>query len=560
MVELWPEGSEGRKRLWVRLPPSREWEPGSSLTAFYELDDGVLHPGIKVEPCPPRFCTSACFGWGAGLFSILTLCTGLCVLPYVLLPPLGLALLSLVPVLVFGSFVQFYFQDSVKLSQMVISFFEAIAWILPLAGAILIIYFPLGWQDWVSNCQEVSSAEENVVNADCLGKRALQAYLMTAFLEELLKYICVRRILWFPFVADPWALCCYGGCAGLGFAALENALYVGSGSLFTALLRAGTAVPNHLMYGLLHGAFLSEQRFSLKLKRRCPSFMLTPMLPILLHGSHNFSIAVCQYVNLWLGLALMLVVAVSAVCILRMALVRQQFPTLNVHDLIKSGLVEAPHCCCCCQGVCGWAPKTAPPYLIPVDSHAGGVLEPLVGEATQVRGVGMGTFEARADEQSLVASLQCSCTKGKWYFETVVGPHARNCRTGFVQVGSSMTGQLGGDSKSWGFGDEGLWHGDELVQNRTHREPSVVGALLDLDDGTLMFMVDGVATQQVHIDTTTGWLPAWSFTGTLGVRLDGRFAFEPPQGFSPIRRAAMSDLNASPQVVGILLSDSQSEL
>ena len=292
MVELWPEGSEGRKRLWVRLPPSREWEPGSSLTAFYELDDGVLHPGIKVEPCPPRFCTSACFGWGAGLFSILTLCTGLCVLPYVLLPPLGLALLSLVPVLVFGSFVQFYFQDSVKLSQMVISFFEAIAWILPLAGAILIIYFPLGWQDWVSNCQEVSSAEENVVNADCLGKRALQAYLMTAFLEELLKYICVRRILWFPFVADPWALCCYGGCAGLGFAALENALYVGSGSLFTALLRAGTAVPNHLMYGLLHGAFLSEQRFSLKLKRRCPSFMLTPMLPILLHGSHNFSIAV----------------------------------------------------------------------------------------------------------------------------------------------------------------------------------------------------------------------------------------------------------------------------
>ena len=26
---------------------------------------------------------------------------------------------------------------------------------------------------------------------------------------------------------------------------------------------------------------------------------------------------------------------------------------------------------------------------------------------------------------------------------------------------------LAGDSKSWGFGDEGLWHGDELVQNRT---------------------------------------------------------------------------------------------
>lgn len=74
------------------------------------------------------------------------------------------------------------------------------------------------------------------------------------------------------------------------YMALRNALYVGGGSLATALLRAGTAVPNHLMwpsavglgegiywgpvtlewpqkteiacrYGLLHGAFLSRRRF-----------------------------------------------------------------------------------------------------------------------------------------------------------------------------------------------------------------------------------------------------------------------------------------------------------
>ena len=61
----------------------------------------------------------------------------------------------------------------------------------------------------------------------------------------------------------------------------------------------------------------------------------------------------------------------------------------------------------------------------------------------------MGTFEARADEQSLVASLQCSCTKGKWYFETVVGPHARNCRTGaccstrsIVKLSSNFQGRV----------------------------------------------------------------------------------------------------------------------
>ena len=287
------------QRLWVRTP-REDWEPGTALTTWYEVGEVFPLSGIQVEPLPPSFFTTSCLGWGVSIFVTLAFCTALCVLPYVLLPPLGLALLSFVPVLVFGSFVQVYFQKSVKLSQMAISFFEAIAWLMPLISIILIIYFPLGWRDWVSDCEEVSEASlGSEVEVDCLGKRAIQAYLMTAFLEELLKYVCVRRILWFPFVADPTALCCYGGCAGLGFAALENVLYVGTGSLATALLRAGTAVPNHLIYGLLHGAFLSEQRFSLK-QRSCPSFILTPMLPMILHGSHNFSIAVRLGLNRWL--------------------------------------------------------------------------------------------------------------------------------------------------------------------------------------------------------------------------------------------------------------------
>ena len=74
-------------------------------------------------------------------------------------------------------------------------------------------------------------------------------------------------------------------------------------------------------------------------------------------------------------------------------------------------------------------------------------------------------------------------------------------------------------------------------------------------------MVDGAGAEQAAIDTQRGWLPAWSFTGTVGIRLDGRFAYDPPPGFLPIRRAAFRE---SPQVVanvvGILLSDSQSEL
>mmetsp|Transcript_8484 Transcript_8484/g.15504 ORF Transcript_8484/g.15504 Transcript_8484/m.15504 type:complete len:94 (-) Transcript_8484:13-294(-) len=81
---------------------------------------------------------------------------------------------------------------------------------------------------------------------------------------------------------------------------------------------------------------------------------------------------------------------------------------------------------------------------------------------------------------------------------------------------------------------------------------AVLGALLDLEDGWIMFTVDGEAMEKMAIEASEGWFPAWGFEGSLGIRLDGRFAYGPPPGFLPIRRTAVK---ASPQVVGILVSD-----
>jgi RsiW-degrading membrane proteinase PrsW (M82 family) len=62
-------------------------------------------------------------------------------------------------------------------------------------------------------------------------------------MQELLKFLCVRRLLWFAFVTDSWALCCYGGAAGLGFAALEK-LRQGRGRVY------GSWIPRFLWYDL----------------------------------------------------------------------------------------------------------------------------------------------------------------------------------------------------------------------------------------------------------------------------------------------------------------------
>lgn len=545
VFEVFPGG----RQLLVKLPVGAE-----VITAYYQADDhGILQPSGP-PLAPVSFFTGSCMTGGLGVLLVLCFFTMLCVLPYVLLPALGLALLSIVPIIVFGIFVRFQFADSVRILQMVTSFFEAIAWFIPLVGIILVIYFPVGWQDWVSNCDvDVSTVDLSQIDTECLGKRAIQAYLMTAFLEELLKFLCVRRLLWFAFVTDSWALCCYGGAAGLGFAALENALYVGGGSLATALLRAGTAVPNHLMYGLLHGAFLSRRRFGHGGGRfSCCTSLLSPFLPMFLHGSHNFSIALCQYVNLRLGLAIMACVALTAVIILRLSM-RNLEAQVNVQDLIDAKVLEAPACCFCCQGVCGWPVVWPPgaPVLAQLESEwciSHGLL----------RGLGNRTFELsdggdKTQEAMVSTSLVGAATRNV-FFETVIDQSTQDFRIGLRR-----------GAETWTLSPAGFFHNNEQVEARPVSTECTIGCLLDWDASSLSFTEDGHELLSCTVDPAGPvgpagpgqWILEWRAAGRLGIRLE-HFQHSPEIDVQPLKQVS-SQPGVGPvvgQVVGVILSES----
>jgi RsiW-degrading membrane proteinase PrsW (M82 family) len=53
----------------------------------------------------------------------------------------------------------------------------------------------------------------------------------------------------------------YGAVASLGFATLENIVYVGGGGLGVAALRAVTAVPGHAFYGAILGYYVGQAKF-----------------------------------------------------------------------------------------------------------------------------------------------------------------------------------------------------------------------------------------------------------------------------------------------------------
>ena len=72
----------------------------------------------------------------------------------------------------------------------------------------------------------------------------------------------------------------------LGFATLENVLYVSSYGLGTALVRAVTAVPAHTMFAIVMGYFMAlGKAFP---NRRSLYAPMSIIAPVILHGIYDF--------------------------------------------------------------------------------------------------------------------------------------------------------------------------------------------------------------------------------------------------------------------------------
>jgi RsiW-degrading membrane proteinase PrsW (M82 family) len=103
------------------------------------------------------------------------------------------------------------------------------------------------------------------------GSALVRAFLGAAIPEEAFKFLILYGYVWRkPAFDEPLDGVVYGATASLGFATLENILYVGEHGFGVAVLRALTAVPGHAFTGVVMGAFVGraklaapEQRFGL---------------------------------------------------------------------------------------------------------------------------------------------------------------------------------------------------------------------------------------------------------------------------------------------------------
>jgi len=123
----------------------------------------------------------------------------------------------------------------------------------------------------------------------------LYAFLVVAATEECMKYLVLRLFCYNQKEFDePYDGIMYGVAAAMGFAAIENVIYVMNGGEKTGfevgLLRMFTAVPAHAVFGAVMGYFVGKAKFISKEKDATITHIIGLLFSILLHGTYDFFI------------------------------------------------------------------------------------------------------------------------------------------------------------------------------------------------------------------------------------------------------------------------------
>jgi len=120
---------------------------------------------------------------------------------------------------------------------------------------------------------------------------AYHAFVVAGSTEELFKFLALYLLVWkSPSFDEKFDGIVYAVFVSLGFAGVENVLYVMDGGMQTALTRALTAVPAHAIFGITMGYYLGIAHMYKELQG--PYLARALLVPILLHGIYDFILMV----------------------------------------------------------------------------------------------------------------------------------------------------------------------------------------------------------------------------------------------------------------------------
>ena len=111
----------------------------------------------------------------------------------------------------------------------------------------------------------------------------------------------------------------YGVCVALGFAGLENVLYISGFGMEVAVIRGLAAVPLHAICGVFMGHFYGlEKKYTVTGMTGLAKNMrtLSIVIPVLIHGFYDFAASIGSdvFTYVWLGFVIIVdIFAINAI-------------------------------------------------------------------------------------------------------------------------------------------------------------------------------------------------------------------------------------------------------
>jgi RsiW-degrading membrane proteinase PrsW (M82 family) len=172
-------------------------------------------------------------------------------------------------------------------------------------------------------------------------KNFIKYMFVVALSEEFFKYIVMRKVTW----KNPNFNCSYDGVVygvftSLGFAILENVLYIINGGISTALVRAVTAIPGHASFGVFMGVFYAFAKRQKVRGNHASSGIfevLAVLLPMTVHGIYDYATTLS---SLWLFIAFIVVLFILSFIMIRY--MAKNDNTLHGGPLEEAPVVEVP--------------------------------------------------------------------------------------------------------------------------------------------------------------------------------------------------------------------------
>lgn len=112
------------------------------------------------------------------------------------------------------------------------------------------------------------------------------AFFLSGLLEEFVKWFILYFFIYDHHEFDePYDGIVYSASVSLGFATLENILYLLANGVEFAMTRALLPVSSHALFAVIMGFYFGKAKFAMKKKRY---LFLSFSLPFLLHGTYDF--------------------------------------------------------------------------------------------------------------------------------------------------------------------------------------------------------------------------------------------------------------------------------